>query len=117
MTEIIKYSPELCARIVMTRDQLPGPRPARYLECVRGEGDKLIAKEWHRSIPRRYEVLIALVSSPKPDLVIFVIWGLCPVLGYVVYHFLHQQGVHWVQCLIAIVVILQLEIAFWDGNK
>ena len=57
--EIIAYTPALDQRLT-NLTQLSRGTGAKYLECIRGEGDTLIAKQWRRSIPmQRYDVLIS----------------------------------------------------------
>jgi hypothetical protein len=53
---VIAYQPDL---VISNLDELPRGTRARYLECMRGPGETLIAKCWHRSIPLpRHDIIV-----------------------------------------------------------
>jgi hypothetical protein len=48
LTWTTMYSPEL---IIRNTDALPAGTGCRYLLCIRGQGEELVAKQWCRKMP------------------------------------------------------------------
>lgn len=53
--KVIEYSKELK---IINVAQLPKGLNAPYLECVHGLNGELIAKQWRRTIPANFEILV-----------------------------------------------------------
>ena len=52
----IRYSPSM--GLIKNADNLPHGTGSNYLECIKGQGEELIAKQWHKKEPKQYEVLV-----------------------------------------------------------
>ena len=56
--EIIPFTFALEDARLRNTEQLSKGTGARYLECIRGQGEELVAKQWRRKIPKSYQVLV-----------------------------------------------------------
>jgi hypothetical protein len=57
---VIRYSARLN---VVNVQSLPACKGAKFLECIRGEGDTLIAKAWRRVKPSSFSVLVDFTAQ------------------------------------------------------
>lgn len=48
--QVIKYTPDLERRL-RNVGSLPHGTGAKYLVCIAGQGDELVAKQWARTLP------------------------------------------------------------------
>lgn len=51
---------------VVNTEQLPGGLNARYLECMQSHCNTLIAIQWRRKEPKKYDVLIDYQKLEEP---------------------------------------------------